>query len=77
MCSYVDVVMMKLQYIRIYVDVAEKVFNRCSVGNESKDGKIRLDSKEYILTFNYEFLEDFRDAKVNFCTRFYNKLFKR
>lgn len=57
-----------------YVDVAEEVFNRCSVGNESKDGKIGLDSKDYMLTFNYEFLEDFQDEKVNICTRFYNKI---
>jgi len=57
--------------------VAEVVFNRCSVGNETKDGKIRVDSKDYILTFNYEFLEDFRDEKENVCARVFKRLYKR
>ena len=56
--------------------MAEEVFNRCSVGNETKDGKIRLDSKEYQLTFNYEFLEDFQDEKENICSRFFKKMCK-
>lgn len=60
-----------------YIDVAEEVFNRCSVGNETKDGKIRIDSKEYKLTFNYEFLEDFQDETENICSRAFKKLFKR
>lgn len=42
-------------------EVAEEVFNRCTTTNETKDGQIRPDSKEYQVIFNYEFLEDFRD----------------
>ena len=37
------------------------VLNRCSVTNETKDGKIKPDSDKYEVEFNYEFLEDFRD----------------
>lgn len=58
-------------------EVAEVVFNLCSVGNDTKDGKIRPDSKEYEVTFNYEFLEDFRDTNEDFFTRLTKKLWKR
>jgi hypothetical protein len=43
-------------------DVAEVVLNRCMVSNETKDGKIRRDTDEYTITFDYEFVEDFQDA---------------
>ena len=49
--------------IRKMPEVAEEVFNKCTVTNATKDGKIRPDSKEYRVLFNYEFLEDFRDAE--------------
>ena len=39
------------------------VLNRCSVTNETKDGKIKPDSDKYEVEFNYEFLEDFQDKK--------------
>ena len=58
----------------VSIDVAEEVFNRCCVGNETKDGKIGVDSKDYRLTFNYEFLEDFRDKKRS---RYFSNLLKR
>ncbi len=45
-------------------DVAEEVFNRCTSTNASKDGKVRPDSLEYSITFNYEFLEDFQEAET-------------
>ena len=54
------------------IGVAIEVFNRCCVGNETKDGKIRTDSNEYTLTFNYEFLEDFQEGKGNI----FKKMFK-
>ena len=41
--------------------MAEEVFNRCSTTNATSDGKIRPDSKEYEVTFDYEFLEDYQD----------------
>ena len=53
------------------------VFNLCSEGNDTKDGKIRPDSKDYQVTFNYEFLEDFRDEEETFFTRFSKKIWKR
>lgn len=56
-----------------YAEVAEEVFNRCSIGNDTKDGKIKSDSKKYKVTFNYEFLEDFRDEKENVCKRFFKR----
>lgn len=56
--------------------MAEVVFNRCSVGNDTKDGKIRPDSKEYHVEFNYEFLEDFRDKKAGFFSRLSHKVWK-
>ena len=58
----------------ISIDVAEEVFNRCCVGNETKDGKIGVDSKDYRLKFNYEFLEDFQDKKRS---RDFSSFFKR
>ncbi len=61
----------------VLLDVAEEVFNRCSIGNETKDGKTRVDSRDYMLTFNYEFLEDFQDEEKNICTRFFRRMFKR
>lgn len=51
-------------------DVAREVFNRCSEGNDTKDGAILPDSKDYNVTFNYEFLEDFRDDEDDVCDRF-------
>ena len=57
--------------------MAEKVFNRCSRTNATMDGKIGPDSKKYRVTFDYEFLEDFRDEKGNICTRFFRNLFRR
>ena len=39
-------------------EVAEEVFNRCAVSNEAEVGK---DDKNYTITFNYEFLEDFSE----------------
>ena len=57
-------------------EVAEEVFNRCSEANDTTDGRIRPDSKEYTVTFSYEFLEDFRDKKEDFCTRIFNTLTK-
>ncbi len=44
-------------------EVAEEVFNRCTSTNETKDGQVRPDSKDYRVFFNYEFLEDFRDPE--------------
>ena len=44
-----------------YIEVAEVVFNRCTETNTTKDGTTRPDSTGYKVTFNYEFLEDFRD----------------
>ena len=43
--------------------VAEEVFDRCTTTNATSDGQIRPDIKEYRVTFNYEFLEDFRDPE--------------
>lgn len=54
----------------IYAAVAEQVFNQCSVSNETKDGKIWHDSKEYAITFDYEFIEDFQDTKRDFRSRY-------
>ena len=56
--------------------MAEEVFNRCCVGNETKDGKVGVDSKDYRLTFNYEFLEDIQDKKENLCSRYFPNFFK-
>ena len=42
-------------------DVAEEVFNRCTSTNATKDGQILPDSPDYLVTFKYEFLEDFQD----------------
>lgn len=64
-------------YYILILEVAEEVFNRCLVGNDSRDGKIRLDSKDYKLTFNYEFLEDFQDRKEDVCSRFFRMLTSR
>ncbi|CAI8048714.1 Transient receptor potential cation channel subfamily A member 1 homolog [Geodia barretti] len=50
--------------IRKMPEVAEEVFNRCTVTNATKDGKIRPDSREYRVLFNYEFLEDFQDRET-------------
>ena len=50
-------------------DVAEQVFNQCSISNETKDGKIWRDSKDYTITFDYEFIEDFQDAPRDFFWR--------
>lgn len=58
----------------VLAEVAEVVFNRCSVGNDTKDGRIRPDSKGYMVTFNYEFLEDFRDEKENVLSRAFRKI---
>ena len=40
------------------------MFNRCTETNDTKDSAIRPDSKDYKVTFNYEFLEDFRDPVI-------------
>ena len=53
--------------------MATQVFNQCSVSNEKKDGKIRHDSKEYTVTFNYEFIEDFQDTKGSFFSRLHHR----
>lgn len=59
------------------IGVAGEVFNRCSTPNDTKDGQINPDSKLYNVTFNYEFLEDFRDVKENACSRFFRRLSER
>ena len=51
-------------------EVAEEVFNRCTFTNATKDGQIRPDSKEYRVTFNYEFLEDFQDPESKLARAF-------
>ena len=50
------------------------VFNRCSVTNETKDGRVRPESKDFEVVFNYEFLEDFVDEEHNFITRCWRTL---
>ena len=57
----------------VFLDVANEVFNRCCAGYD----KARIDSKDYKLTFNYEFLEDFQDEKENACSKYFKRLFMR
>lgn len=59
--------------VHVNTDVAEQVFNRCTLSNETKDGKIRHDSKDYNITFDYEFIEDFQDAKGDFCSNLFTR----
>ena len=44
-------------------EVAEVVFDRCI-----KPGTTRVDSKDYSVTFNYEFVEDFQDPVYSLRT---------
>ena len=53
-----------------FSDVAELVFNRCTVSNETKD---RHDTQGYSITFEYEFIEDFQDAKGDICSSFFKR----
>ena len=46
-------------------DVAKEVLNHCMETNASVEGPIHPWSKEYTVTFNYEFLEDHRDSNHN------------
>ena len=57
-----------------HTEVAEEVFNRCSITNETKDGRIGPDSKDYRVNFNYEFLEDFRDERPGLIVRFWRAI---
>lgn len=57
-------------------EVAEAVFNRCTETNATNDGTIRPDSPDYQVTFNYEFLEDFRDP-VTAAEQFQRALTKK
>ena len=54
--------------------VAEEVLNLCSITNATKDGRIRPDSKDYQVVFNYEFLEDFVDEGESYFSWFWNAL---
>ena len=44
-------------------EVAELVLKKCTVSN-AKDRNVQSDSKDYTVTFNYEFIEDKDHAKV-------------
>ena len=54
------------------IEVAEEVLNLCSITNATKDGRIRPDSKDYQVVFNYEFLEDFVDERKSYFSWFWN-----
>ena len=43
-------------------DVAEMVLKKCTRTN-ARDRNVRPDSKEYTVTFDYEFLEDRKHAR--------------
>ena len=44
-------------------EVAELVLKKCTVSN-AKDRNVQSDSKDYTVTFNYEFTEDKDHAKM-------------
>ena len=52
------------------LDVAKVVFNRCSTTNENV---VSADSTDYRITFDYEFLEDFRDPPGLFLHQKFTK----
>ena len=39
--------------------MAFEVFNKCTTTNATPDGKIQPESSEYVVTFDYEFVEDY------------------
>lgn len=65
---------MQFTQFSFYAEVAEEVFNRCSITNETKDGRVRPDSKDFQVVFNYEFLEDFVDERQNCLSRWWRSL---
>ena len=46
----------------LFEEVAQLVLKKCTSTN-AKDGGTSPDSKDYAVTFSYEFIEDFKDAK--------------
>jgi len=44
-------------------DVAEEVFNHCTITNATKNGQICPDSAECRVIFNHEFVEDFQNPE--------------
>ena len=45
-----------------FKDVAQLVLTKCTNTN-AKEGTISQDSKDYAVTFSYEFIEDSQDIK--------------
>ena len=47
----------------LHAEVAELVLKKCTVTN-TRDRNVQPDSKDYAVTFNYEFIEDKDHAKT-------------
>lgn len=56
--------------VTVYIDVAKVVFNRCAVAN---DDQVSKDNVNYQITFNYEFLEDFREIEHELLKRAFTR----